>query len=191
MFRFLAPLSLLLAACADVTNPDTTAGDNEVITTVVLAFTPAGGGSPTEFRWADPENDGSPVIDPITLSDAEDYTVAVSFLNELEDPPEDITIEVEAESDQHQVFFLGSALGDVVTYTYDDADVNGYPVGLAGTLATVAPGAGTLQVVLRHLPPENDVAVKTGTLADDAAANGIASLPGDSDADVTFDLTVE
>ena len=31
------------------------------------------------------------------------------FLNELEDPAEDITEEVEDESDQHQVFFTGTA----------------------------------------------------------------------------------
>ena len=44
---------------------------------------------------------------------------------------------------------------------------------------------------LRHLPPQNDVAVKTATLAEDAAAGGLASLPGEPDAAVDFTVTVE
>jgi hypothetical protein len=199
--RLLLPAAIaLVSACSDVDNPDTSAGDQEVITTVVLTFTALPDGPASEFRWADPEYDGSPVIDPITLSDGADYTLDVAFLNELESPPEDLTIEVAAEGDQHQVFVLGSAVdgpatGDnpaaVVTHAYDDADTNGFPVGLTHTIGTLAPGAGSFEVVLRHLPPEDEVAVKTGTLAEDAAADGIGSLPGDTDAEVSFELTVE
>jgi hypothetical protein len=194
----LALIPLLLAACADTEKPLEN-NEEELITTVVLDFIPASG-SATSFTWADPEADGSPVVDDITLADGETYAVSVSFLNELEDPAEDITEEVDAESDQHQVFFTGSAVngpatGDnpaaVVSHAYTDTDANGFPVGLTNTVTTFMPGSGTLTLTLRHLPPENDVAVKTGTLAEDAAAGGIAALPGDTDVSVDFALTVE
>lgn len=201
MQRTTLPIALLtlLAACDDVKDP----GDEnpeEVITTVVLDFTPVSGGEPRSFSWADPENDGSPTIDAITLSDAEDYTLSVSFLNELEDPAEDITLEVGEESDQHQVFFTGAAVespatGDnpsaVISQVYDDVDDNGFPVGLESSVGTLMAGSGALTLTLRHLPPENDVAVKTGTLADDVASGGVEALPGETDVSVEFDVTVE
>lgn len=198
MFKLILPLSLLVA-CADVTNPDEV-NEEEVITTVVLTFTPASGGAAIEAAWADPENDGSPVIDDILLSDADDYTLAVSFLNEIEDPAENITEEVDAESDQHQVFFTGTAVESpatgenasaVISQAYDDSDANGFPIGLSSSVTTLGVGDGTLTVTLRHLPPENDTPVKTGTLADEVAAGGIESLPGETDASVDFTLTVE
>ena len=42
-------------------------------------------------------------------------------------------------------------------------------------------GTGTLTVILRHLPPENDVAVKVEGLAEQVAADGIDSI-GDAQA---------
>lgn len=192
-------LALAAAACTDTENPEEV-NENEVITTVVLSFTPQGGGDILEYQWTDPENDGSPVIDDIVLMDTEDYDFTVSFLNGLEDPPEDITEEVEVESDEHQVFFTGTAVegpatGDnpdaVVTHAYADTDVNGFPVGLDNVLVTETTGTGNFIVTLRHLPPENGTAVKTGSLADDLAAGGFEGLPGGTDAQVTFDLAVQ
>lgn len=197
---YLLSLVALAAACSDVN--DNTGGDNEpeVITTVGLTFTPQGGGAALDFKWTDPESDGSPVIDDIVLSDAEDYDVAVTFLNELADPAEDLTVEVRDESDQHQVFFTGSAVegpatGDnadaVVTHAYADTDVNGLPVGLESTFATDAVGSGSLIVSLRHLPLESGQAVKAEGLAEDVAAGGFSAIGGDNDAQVTFTLDVE
>jgi D-alanyl-D-alanine carboxypeptidase len=107
---------------------------------------------------------------------------------------------VGAEDDQHQVFVTGSAVqgpatgtnaAAVVSHAYADADANGFPVGLENTVASLMPGSGTLTITLRHLPPENDVAVKTGTLAEDAASSSLDALPGDTDVSVDFALTVE
>lgn len=196
-------LSLLLpvaalAACG-ATTPDED-NEEEVITTVVLTFTPDGGGTAIEASWADPENDGSPVIDEVTLADGTAYALAVSFLNELEDPAEDITAEVAEEDDEHQVFVLGSAVEGpatgtnedaVVTHDYDDADADGNPVGLANTVTATAAGSGELRIVLRHLPVEDGTPVKAAGLAEDLAADGLDALPGATDADVSFDLTVE
>ena len=196
-----AALLALSTGCNDVDgdgkNPD---DGNEVITTVVLSFTALGGGTPAEFTWADAENDGSPVIDDVTLSDLLDYRVSVSFLNELEDPAEDITAEVADESDEHQVFFTGDAVEGPATgaaasaplvHAYDDEDANGNPVGLDSTLTTRATGTGDLIVTLRHMPPEDGAAVKVAGVAEDVATGGFAAIGGDNDVQVTFPVTVE
>ncbi|MEZ4237059.1 MAG: hypothetical protein R3F59_13080 [Myxococcota bacterium] len=124
----------------------------------------------------------------------------MSFLNELEDPAEDITLEVDAESDQHQVLFLGSgvqspATGDnaaaVVAIDYADTDANGLPVGLDDDVTTLGAGAGELRVVLRHMPPQDGEPVKVAGVAEDVASGGIGAAPGDSDVDVTFPVTVQ
>lgn len=197
----LTPLVLLLTGgCKDVEDHDHEPNDNEVITTVELTFQPQGGGAAQVFTWADPENDGSPVIDDITLLDAEDYTLSVAFLNELESPAEDITAEVDAESDEHQVFFTGDAVkgpatgdnaGAVIEQAYDDTDAGGLPVGLVNVITTLATGAGELIVTLRHMPPEGEEAVKVEGAAEEVAAGGFTAIGGDNDAQVTFPLTVE
>lgn len=190
--------ALVSVACVDVENPDTQDNDQEVITTVRLTFTPDGGGDALTFAVADPENDGSPVIDDIALAAGTTYAMSVAFLNELEAPAEDITVEVSEESDEHQVFIFGSgvsgpATGDnadaVVTHAYADTDENGLPVGLSNTITATTAGAGELSVMLRHLPVENGTAQKVADLAAQLAAGD--TLPGEPDADVTFPLVVE
>jgi len=188
---------LALAACTDATNPDDL-DEGEVITTVRLSFTPQGGGDALTFEWSDPEADGDPVIDPITLSDAVDYDLSVAFLDEMQDPAEDITEEIGDEAEEHQVFFTGTAVAGpasasasaVVTHAYADEDANGLPVGLVDTIATDAAGSGTLTVTLRHLPPESGTAVKVAGLAEQVATDGFGALPGDTDAQVEFALEV-
>lgn len=187
-----------LAGCPDIENPDDTINDGEVITTVELTFTPTAG-TALVFAHADPENDGAPVIDPIVLPLGA-YTLGVRFLNELEDPAEDITVEVEAEGFEHQVLVYGSgvaseATGDNVAalaaVSYDDADDNGLPVGLAHTIDATTAGTAELQVMLRHLPPENGTAAKNETVAGDFASGGSIAIGGEVDADVTFPFTVQ
>ncbi len=194
--------SLGVAGCGDSVEKPSEENENEVITTVTLGFTPEGGGEPFEasFRDADGDGGGAPTIDPVTLSSGRTYAVTVSFLNELEAPPEDITEEVDAESDQHQVFFTGAGVQSpataadpdaVVEQDYDDTDENGLPVGLANSFIALQPGGGELTVSLRHIPPVNGAAVKTGDLAALVATDGLEALPGSTDASVTFDVTVE
>lgn len=192
------PLLLLLAACSDTTTPTET-NEGEVITTAELTFTPTSGGEAKVFTWTDPEDDGSPVVDPIVLLDAEDYTLSVRFLDALSSPAEDLTDEIDAESAEHQVFFTGTAVDGpagtgsaaVVTHAYDDTDAGGLPVGLASTLTTTGAGTGTFTVTLQHLPAQDGTAVKGADLAGVVASDGLGALPGDLDFSGTFDLTVE
>ena len=172
---------------------------NEVMTTVKLNFVPESGGETLTFGWADPENDGDPVIDPIVLTEGETYTVNIEILNELEDPAEDVTIELREELDEHQFFFTGDAVASpaneataaIITQEYADEDANGDPVGLANTIVATAAGNGEMTLMLRHMPPVNDTPVKTSGLADLVKNGDVASLPGNVDIEVTFDVTVE
>lgn len=188
---------VLLAACSDDAN---TPPPQEFITTVQLAFTPMGGGTPVTAIWVDLDLAGGnpPVIDPVNLMNNTTYTLAVRFLNELETPAEDITLEIADEADAHQVFFTGTAVRGPATsnttgpllHTYGDSDAKGFPIGLANTMAA-STGTGELIVTLRHMPPMNDQPQKTGTLAETVKTMGLAALPGEADVNVNFMVTVQ
>ena len=206
MIKRIVPLVLLAAAvgCEDVEGDTDDHGhshdENEVITTVVLTFSPTGGGDDLVFRWADPDNDANPTIDDIVLADADDYSLSMTFLNELEDPAEDITEEINDEDDEHQVFFTGSAVqspatganGDaILTQQYSDQDGGGLPIGLTNAITTLGTGTGDLTVTLRHLPPEDGEAVKIAGLAEAVAAGGFGAIGGDNDVQVTLPVEVQ
>lgn len=197
----IAPLALALAAgCTGVDDPHDHDHENELVTTVELTFVPTAG-DPLTFVWADLELDGSPLVDDVVLAPDTDYSLEIAFLNEAGDESEDITAEVEEEADEHQVFLLGSAVEGpatgasataLFTHAYADEDGNGDPVGLVNDVQTRASGdAQTLRVVLQHLPAEDGVVVKESDLAEQVAASGLGALPGDSDADVEFAVSLE
>jgi len=187
------------AACGG--GSDEPENENEVITTVTLTFTPSAGGTAIVAAFDDPDGDGgeAPTIDPINLAAAATYDMTVKFENQLEDPAEDITLEVMDESDQHQLFFYGTAVdgpastqpGAPLTHAYADQDVNGLPIGLDNTITANAAGTGVMTVVLRHMPPVNDEPVKVDGVAAQVASGGIESIGGSTDAKVDFNVTVQ
>lgn len=194
-------LPLLLVALAACGDPgDGTGGDNEqeVITTVQLTFTPAGG-VPLVFEFDDPDGDGgSPgTADPIELPAGASYTVDVAFINGLGTVPEDITLEVADEATEHQVFFTGTAVNGPATantsaplvHSYADMDANGLPIGLTNTIATQA-GSGTLTVTLQHMPPEQPPA-KSADTTEAVKSGGFSAIGGEPDAKVDFPVTVQ
>ncbi|MEZ4322948.1 MAG: hypothetical protein R3F61_36115 [Myxococcota bacterium] len=176
------PALIVLVACKGVTEPPPEGNDEEVITTVELTID-----NGTPFVWEDLELDGNPTVDPVTVSIGS-HAVSVRFLNGLEDPPEDITEEVEIEATQHQVFWEVPA---GFTWTTGDQDANGLPLGLTGTLEAPDVASGDLTVTLRHMPEEGGEPVKVAGLAEVAATDGIDALPGDTDVRVTFAISVE
>jgi hypothetical protein len=198
--------ALALGGCTD----DGTGSDNEseVITTVRLTLTPPGGGEPVVAAFTDPDGDGgmSGASDPIVLALGTTYDLDVAFLDELQDPAEDITREVQEEAEEHQVFVTGAAVegpgtvadptapvlhayGDTESQYGADAVGDDLPVGLAGTITARVAGTGTLVITLRHLPELNGQPQKTADLAERIAAG--EPLPGDVDAAVEFELTVQ
>lgn len=198
-FIFVASAAALAACGDDVTNPDNT-NEQEVITTVTLTFVPDGGGATVVASFDDPDGEGgaAPTIDDITLTAGSTYAVSVQFLDKLKTPAEDITAEIEAEDDEHQLFFTGDAVdgpatsnpGAILQHSYADMDGSGFPIGLSNTIVARAAGTGKLTVTLRHLP-EVGSPVKVAGLAEAVAAGGLAALPGDTDASVEFDVTVQ
>lgn len=169
-----------------------TLNEQEVITSIILDF------DGTRFEFNDPDGDGGedPTIDPVVLA-AGNYTLTVHFENRLEDPPEDITEEVNDESDQHLVLFTGSAVVGPATdnatgplaQTYADEDINGLPVGLTNSIVAT-PGTGMMTVTLRHMPPEEPPEKGEDTL-DIVRIDGFDSIGGSTDARVIFDVTVQ
>jgi len=156
--------------------------EEELITTLVYTLTPDAGGTAVEFRFTDLDGDGgnAPVITNGTLAANTTYSGAVMFLNETETPAENITEEVAEEAKEHQVFFTVS--GANATVSYSDADADGNPIGLASSLVTGAASSGTLSVVLRHEPNKSAAGVSDGD---------ITNAGGETDIEVTFDVTVQ
>ena len=172
---------------------------NEVMTTVQLTFTAASSGEAFTATWENIDQDDTPNVDPINLTQGEVYAVSITVLNELEDPAEDVTIELRDELDEHQTFWTGDKVSSpanesadpIITQAYDDEDANGWPVGLENTVEAVSAGSTVLTFMLRHMPPVNGEAVKTGTLADVVKSDGPTALPGSTDISVEFDVTVQ
>ena len=177
-FKFILALlafnAFLFTACDK--DDDHNHNEGELITTVTLTFTEVGGGS-TEFSVKDLDGDGgnAPVADEITLKANTAYTIGVAFLDESEaDHTHDITEEVLAESTEHLVCF--DATGAITAPIIGDFDSNGKLLGLESALATTVAGTGSLNVVLKHTPDKN-------------AADPCST--GDTDVDVTFDVTIQ
>ena len=162
-------------------NDDAPVNEEEVITTVRTTLT--GGGQVITLTSRDLDGDG-PNTPVVTVSGnlvaGTTYTGSTTFLNELENPAEDITVEVEEEGADHQVFYqLTSSIG---TVTYTDTDANGKPIGLNFTLVAGTSGStGTLTVTLKHLPNKTATGV---------AAGDITNAGGNTDAAVTFSVAV-
>ena len=205
-------LAISMPACGDHDHDDHSGHDhhghdhdghnhdpNEVMTTLNLTFTPEGDGDPVTATWADPEQDGMPKIDTITLEEGKTYTLTIEVLNELEKPPEDVTKELRDELDEHQFFFTGESVASpaststaaIISQEYADKDASGFPVGLSSTIKAEAAGMGDLTIMLRHMPPVNNTAVKTGDLAELVKDGKTAELPGNIDIEVVFPVTVE
>lgn len=152
--------------------------EEELITTLTYTLTPVAGGDPVVLKFRDLDGDGgdAPVHTTGTLSANTSYNGSIELLNETVSPVDDITQEVNDESDQHQFFFEFDSADAQVDYA--DEDANGNPVGLSTSLTTGDASSGTLTIVLRHQPNKpND-----GTLAD---------AGGETDIQITFDFVIE
>jgi hypothetical protein len=175
---FLAITSIFITSCSNDDNGPV--NEEEVITTVTTTLT--GGGQVITLTSRDLDGDGpnAPVVTVSgNLAANTTYAGSVSFLNETESPAEDITVEVEEEGAEHQVFYqLPAVLG---TVTYTDVDLNGRPIGLTFTLTTGNAGTGNLSVTLRHLPNKSATGVASGD---------ITNAGGSTDALVTYPVTV-
>lgn len=167
-----------LAACGDSTTAP--GGESEVISRVTLTLTPAAGGSSLVTYIDDTDGNGptspSAQVAVPALARGVTYTGTVKFENRLKTPAEDITTEVQAESNEHRVFFTTTGTG--VTITTTDVDGQNRPLGLRFTKALgAAATAGNTRVVLCHYDDAPKVASAT-------------SCTGETDIDVSFAFTI-
>jgi hypothetical protein len=153
-----------------------------VITTVTTTLTAGSQTLTLTSRDLDGDGPNAPVVTvsgDLTVNTT--YTGTVSFLDEIANPVDDITVEIKEEGAEHQLFFQApTAIG---AFTYTDADVNGKPIGLAFTLktATVAT-TGNIVVILRHEPIKN---------AEGVASGDISNAGGATDAQITYPVQVK
>lgn len=181
-FSAFAGATLLLISCSDDPKPT---NEEELITTLEVNLTPVGGGATVTLEFYDEDGDGS--IDPeytytpanpagtaALLAANATYAASVELLNESETPAGIITQEIEEEAEDH--IFCFTIAGANLTVTEENKDANNLPVGLTSTWSTATASSGTINIVLRHQP-----GVKTG------ACPG----PGDTDLDVTFNVSIQ
>ena len=174
IFKYaLLAIPFLYFSCNDDDDTPEPINEEEVITTLNVYVDGALAMSST-----DSDGDGplEPVVTDGVLAANTTYSVRLEFLNELEDPAEDITEEVEEEALEHQVFY--SAGGDLnVGVEYANFDSDGNPLGTEFTLTTNEAGSGTITITLVHEPMKPN--------------DGLATAGGETDIEVTFNVSVE
>lgn len=191
-FSLIAVAAISFASCENDDDDDnggpSGGNEEELITDLVLTFTNDGDQSVLTFAFSDPDGPGGddPIIDDIVLSDSASYTVSVEVLDASNPADiEDITEEIVEEADDHQFFYIAQDADSSITIGYNifDVDGNGNPVGLSTFWNTLQPSSGnqTVRIVLRHELDKD----ATGIAIDDFAGSG-----GETDIDVTFNLTV-
>jgi len=180
LFIALMAITLLTTSCGDdeVEIPI----EEEVITTLNYTLTGAGTTVTLSFQDLDGDGGNAPTITGGTLAANTTYSGSLELLNESNpDDVEDITEEIEEEDEEHQFFFQTTG-GISVTYDSEDVDADGNPIGLQNTLTTGAAGDGTVTVTLRHEPNKGGEGVADGD---------ITNAGGETDIEVTFDVTVQ
>lgn len=180
IFTFLALFVISTSCSKDEHEPH---DDNELITTVKLEFKPVTNLSlPTRsFFWKDTQGDGvMDSVDPIELDKNTTYEMRVSLLDETKKPAFDISKEIEDEADVHLFVFKSNPLG-LLSVQIKDLDKKGLPIGLRSEVKSqFVAGTGRFNVILKHQPPVNGRAVKTGN-----------EEVGSTDVDVTFPVTIK
>ena len=161
---------LVLTSCSD-DDPEPV-NEEEVITTMTITLVPQGGGTAIQLQSRDLDGDGPepPVITVSgNFSARTVYNGSIVLLNETETPPENITLEVEEEADEHQFFYtIGASLSGSTEYS--NVDGNGNPLGTEFTFSAGDESTGDLTFTLRHdLKKPND-----GSLADAGGETDIA-----------------
>jgi len=180
-------ISIAFTACSsddDNTNNPEPVNEEEVITTLTATLIPVGGGTTVTMQTRDLDGDGpnAPVV--TVSSDLVANTVyngSLVLLNETESPAGEINEEIVEESNDHQFFY--NVTNSIATFTYEDFDDNGNPLGLEFTLTTAATAmTGNLTITLRHEPSKSAVGVSDGD---------ITNAGGETDVQAIFPVVIQ
>lgn len=186
-------LALVVSCTDDDPAPMGGGEEEEEITQVVLTFTPDNGEDAVMATWFDEDGEGTgaPTIDEIELEEGVTYTMTVTLTNTLGTEDEDITAEVQAEDNEHQLFFAftegffsdpegdGNIDNGGDAINYNDQDENGLPVGLSTTWTAGehSETEGEFRIALKHQP--------------DLKSESSDFSVGGTDVDITFPLHIE
>ncbi len=166
---------LLVSSCKkDPVNPN----DGELITTVKVEFIESVSGTKQSFVFRDLDGEGGNApskFEEISLSANKTYKYEVYLLNESVTPVDDITIEIEAEADDHQFYYTPSF--PALTISNLNKDSKNLPLGTEATWSTGAASTGTVNITLKHKP---------GTKA---AGDPISK--GDTDVSIDFKVKIQ
>ena len=174
--------TLIFASCSKDEPLPAPVNQEEVITTLTVMLEnsfDSGGSDTVVMQYQDLDGDG-PDAATVTvsgpLSNNTAYDASIVLLNETEDPAENINEEIQEEDLDHQFFYtVGSGLD--VTTEYNSFDSAGNPLGLDFYLVTAGASSGGLTFTLRHEPNKPNT--------------GLENAGGETDIEVTFDVTVE
>jgi len=173
----------ILYSCGNDDEP-TPENEEELITTLTMTFSNIIETTDVvvaQFRDIDGEGGQPPTFIQPTLKANGVYNAEIELLNESVTPPTDISAEVLEEGTQHQ-FFFSSSDNSLLSFSYLDSDRNGFPIGLSTRWELNDTGTATFVVILRHMPDKDATGVSDG---------GIANAEGNTDIEVSFDLTIE
>jgi len=150
--------------------------EEELITTVKVTLT-AQGGTPQTFTWKDVDGPGgqAPQISEIILAPNKTYACQLEFLDESKTPAEDITAEVVAEADEHEVYYEPTGVN--VSVSNLNKDSKNLPLGTTSTWTTTGGSNGSVKITLKHKP-----GIK---------AAGDPVTKGESDIEVSFTTKVQ
>jgi len=174
-------LMCIIASCEKDKKNNVTAppvvNEEELITTFRITFTDAAGIQPVvvaQFVDLDGAGGNAPsTFDTIRLLANTTYYASISLLNESVNPVEDLTIEVEAEDQDHLFCFSPTGtLNLVIARTDSDGT---YEVGLLSSWITQTTSIGETTITLKHQP-----SVKNGQCD-----------PGETDIELTFHTIIE
>ena len=181
LFTLLAVFAFAFTSCSDDDDAPEPVNEEEVITTMNITL--VDGATTKLLTVTDDDGDGpnEPVITTESLVANTTYEGTIEFLNELETPVEDITVEVAEESDEHQVFYVPTSSLNI-TVDYNDLDSNGNPLGLDFTLTTGDASGGTLTVTLIHEPNKN---------ADGVSDGDPTNAGGETDIQAAFPISIQ
>jgi hypothetical protein len=130
------------------------------------------------------------VLGDITLQSASNYELTLELTN-AENPLdiEDITDEIREEAEEHMFFFSwtdglfsdptgnGNIDNRADAVNYDDADGDGFPIGLSTSWSTGPSASGSFRVILKHQPD----GLKTATSG---------TSDGDTDIDISWQIVL-
>jgi hypothetical protein len=151
LMYLMTAVSLFSVSCEKDDKEDP--NEEELITTVRVSLVEQGTTTPQVFTFRDVDGPGGvapTLFDSIRINANKTYAASIQFLNESVTPAEDITAEVIAEADEHQIYFEPTGVSLVASNLNNDG--RGLPLGVTSTWTAGGVGIGKMKVTLKHKP---------------------------------------